>query len=38
MANLPFSAILSCDIRYRQLLAMLEYEPEWHDGEIVYVM
>lgn len=25
------------DARYRQLLALLQYEPEWHDGEIVYV-
>ena len=26
------------DARYRQLLAVLEHEPEWHDGEIVSVM
>ena len=25
------------DARYRQLLPLLEREPEWHDGEIVYV-
>jgi hypothetical protein len=25
------------DTRYRQLLALLEHEPEWHEGEIVYV-
>lgn len=25
------------DARYRQLLTLLEGEPEWHDGEIVYV-
>jgi heme-degrading monooxygenase HmoA len=23
------------DARYRQLLAVLEHAPEWHDGEIV---
>jgi quinol monooxygenase YgiN len=23
------------DARYRQLLSLLESEPEWHDGEIV---
>jgi len=23
------------DARYRQLLPLLEHEPEWHDGEIV---
>ena len=23
------------DVRYRQLLLLLEHEPEWHDGEIV---
>lgn len=26
------------DARYRQLLALLESEPEWHDGEIVYTL
>ena len=26
------------DARYRQWLPLLEHEPEWHDGEIVYVM
>lgn len=26
------------DTRYRQLLALLEREPEWHDGEIVYAL
>ena len=26
------------DARYRQWLPLLEGEPEWHDGEIVYVM
>ena len=26
------------DARYRQLLPLLESEPEWHDGEIVYTM
>ena len=25
------------DARYRQMLTLLEGEPEWHDGEIVYV-
>lgn len=25
------------DARYRQLLPLLEREPEWHDGEIVNV-
>lgn len=25
------------DARYRQLLALMEGEPEWHDGEILYV-
>lgn len=25
------------DVRYRQLLSLLEGAPEWHDGEIVYV-
>jgi quinol monooxygenase YgiN len=24
------------DARYRQLLDLLDGEPEWHDGEIVY--
>jgi quinol monooxygenase YgiN len=24
------------DARYRKMLAMLDGEPEWHDGEIVY--
>jgi quinol monooxygenase YgiN len=24
------------DARYRQLLELLDAEPEWHDGEIVY--
>jgi heme-degrading monooxygenase HmoA len=26
------------DTRYRQWLPLLEGEPEWHDGEIVYTM
>ena len=26
------------DARYRQLLTLLESEPEWHDGEIVYAL
>ena len=26
------------DARYRQLLSLLEREPEWHDGEIVSVL
>ncbi len=26
------------DARYRQLLPLLEREPEWHDGEIVYAL
>ena len=26
------------DARYRQLLMLLESEPEWHDGEIVYAL
>jgi quinol monooxygenase YgiN len=26
------------DARYRQLLSLLEGEPEWHDGEIVSTM
>lgn len=26
------------DARYRQLLPLLEHEPEWHDGEIVYAL
>ncbi len=26
------------DTRYRQLLTLLESEPEWHDGEIVYAL
>jgi quinol monooxygenase YgiN len=25
------------DVRYRQLLALLEGPPEWHDGEIISV-
>jgi len=25
------------DTRYRQLLALLDGPPEWHDGEITYV-
>jgi quinol monooxygenase YgiN len=25
------------DARYRQLLALLDGPPEWHDGEIIYV-
>ncbi len=25
------------DDRYRQLLPLLESEPEWHDGEVVHV-
>jgi len=25
------------DTRYRNLLTLLEDEPEWHDGEVVYV-
>lgn len=25
------------DARYRQLLALLEGPPEWHDGEIIYM-
>ncbi|MFL5693089.1 MAG: antibiotic biosynthesis monooxygenase family protein [Ktedonobacteraceae bacterium] len=25
------------DARYRQMLQLLEEEPEWHDGEVVYV-
>ena len=24
------------DARYRQMVDLLEHEPEWHDGEIVY--
>ncbi len=24
------------DARYHEMLALLEGEPEWHDGEIVY--
>jgi heme-degrading monooxygenase HmoA len=24
------------DARYRKMLALLESEPEWHDGEIVH--
>ncbi len=24
------------DARYREMLALLDGEPEWHDGEIVY--
>jgi hypothetical protein len=38
MPNLTFSGILAGDAHYRQLLAVLEHEPEWNDGEIVYVM
>jgi quinol monooxygenase YgiN len=26
------------DARYREFIAFLEGEPEWHDGEIVYEM
>jgi heme-degrading monooxygenase HmoA len=26
------------DARYRQSLPLLEREPEWHDGEIVYAL
>jgi heme-degrading monooxygenase HmoA len=26
------------DARYRQLPPLLEHEPEWHDGEIVYAL
>jgi quinol monooxygenase YgiN len=26
------------DARYRQVLSLLEREPEWHDGEIVYAL
>jgi hypothetical protein len=26
------------DARYRQFIAFLDGEPEWHDGEIVYQM
>jgi hypothetical protein len=26
------------DARYRQMLEVLDGEPEWHDGEIVYSM
>lgn len=25
------------DARYRQMRAMLDAEPEWHDGELVYL-
>ena len=25
------------DARYRKILALMEGEPEWHDGEIIYV-
>lgn len=25
------------DARYRKLLTLLESEPTWHDGEIIYV-
>jgi quinol monooxygenase YgiN len=25
------------DARYRQLRALLDSDPEWHDGEIVYI-
>ncbi len=24
------------DARYRQMLALMEGEPEWHDGEIIW--
>lgn len=24
------------DVRYRQLLELMDSEPEWHDGEIVF--
>jgi antibiotic biosynthesis monooxygenase (ABM) superfamily enzyme len=24
------------DARYREMVALLEREPEWHDGEIIY--
>ena len=24
------------DARYRKLLALLDGEPEWHDGEVLY--
>ena len=24
------------DARYRQMVALLEGDPEWHDGEIIY--
>lgn len=26
------------DARYRRLVTLLESEPEWHDGEIIYIM
>ncbi len=26
------------DARYRRLLALLEHEPEWHDGEVVFAL
>ncbi len=26
------------DARYRKMLELVEGEPEWHDGEIVYAM
>jgi quinol monooxygenase YgiN len=26
------------DERYRQMRALLESEPEWHDGEIIYAL
>ncbi|WP_376794214.1 putative quinol monooxygenase [Thermogemmatispora sp.] len=25
------------DARYRQLLPLFEQEPEWHDGEVIFV-
>lgn len=24
------------DARYRQMVALLDGEPEWHDGEVIY--
>jgi len=26
------------DKRYRQMLSLLESEPEWHDGEVIYTL
>ena len=26
------------DARYREFVELLEAEPEWHDGEIIYTM